>query len=59
MKTLKILAATTLLWATFSSHFLTNGSGADGEITINNHSAQNIVVGFYTDDGEGWSAPTG
>lgn len=31
-------------------------SGAGGAFTIHNKSENNVVVGFYTNDGDGWSA---
>lgn len=47
---------TTLLFAglvAVSSVFAQSGSG--GEFTIYNSTNNNIVVGFYTNDGDGWS----
>lgn len=31
-------------------------SGSEGIFTIHNSTESNVVVGFYTDDGTGWSA---
>ena len=31
-------------------------SGSEGEFTIHNNTSNNVVVGFYTNDGSGWSA---
>ena len=45
------LAATHLCAGTV----LAQGTGSEGYFTIHNDTTNNIVVGFYTNDGSGWS----
>lgn len=37
------------------AHALAEGTGAQGLFTIHNSTTSNIVTGFYTNDGSGWS----
>ncbi len=55
MKTMKILAAAGLAFALHSGAALAEGTGSEGYFQIYNNTAGNIVVGFYTNDGSGWS----
>jgi len=34
---------------------LAQGTGSEGYFTLYNDTANNVVVGFYTNDGSGWS----
>jgi hypothetical protein len=34
---------------------LAQGTGSEGYFTIYNNTTDNVVVGFYTNDGSGWS----
>jgi len=45
------LVATMLL----STALFAASTGSEGVFTIHNNSKKNIVVGFYTNDGSGWS----
>ena len=38
-----------------SAAALAEGTGKNGQFTIKNETANNTVVGFYTNDGSGWS----
>lgn len=55
MKSLNFLTAalTTTLLAT--SPLLAAGTGAEGYFQVYNNTDSNTVVGFYTNDGDGWS----
>ena len=46
------LFAGALALATTAAH---PGTGAEGYFTIYNNTDNNIIVGFYTNDGSGWS----
>lgn len=50
-----VMATTGLVFALMSGAALAQGSGSEGEFTIFNKSGGNIVIGFYTNDGDGWS----
>ena len=39
----------------FSSMAFSQSSGGEGKFTIHNKTDSNTVVGFYTNDGSGWS----
>ena len=39
----------------FSGSAVAEGTGKNGEFTIHNETKGNTVVGFYTNDGSGWS----
>ncbi len=52
---LRSLVATACLTLSLSTSVLAQGSGASGVFTIHNDTENNIVVGFYTNDGSGWS----
>ena len=41
--------------AVFAGPALAQGTGADGYFQIHNDTDGNIVVGFYTNGGDGWS----
>ena len=38
------------------SHSLSAGTGEEGYFTIHNNTQGNVIIGFYTNDGDGWSA---
>ena len=53
-------ARSTILAALAAAHLcastaLAQGTGSEGYFTIYNDTTDNIVVGFYTNDGSGWS----
>lgn len=48
----KLLIAGTLALATTG---VQAGTGSEGYFTIYNNTDNNVVVGFYTNDGSGWS----
>ena len=50
----KCLAATLVLWA-FSTASFAEATGNYGYFEIYNGTSNNTVVGFYTNDGSGWS----
>lgn len=45
--------AAALSLATFTSAFA--GTGSEGYFNVYNNTGSNVVVGFYTNDGSGWS----
>lgn len=50
------LATTALALAITSTSVSAQGSGSEGVFQIYNDIAGNVVVGFYTNDGSGWSS---
>ena len=44
------------LCAGLSGVVFAQSSGSEGEFVIHNDTTRNVVVGFYTNDGSGWSA---
>jgi len=52
-KLITIISAFSL--SMFSSIALAQGSGAGGAFSIHNDTIDGTVVGFYTNDGSGWS----
>jgi hypothetical protein len=51
-KLIALFAATFFALSPLASHAQ---SGAGGEFTVHNITEGNVVVGFYTNDGSGWS----
>lgn len=51
----RIAGATVLSMAALAAPSLA-GTGSEGYFTIYNNTEGNVVVGFYTNDGSGWSA---
>jgi hypothetical protein len=49
------ISTATLMSALVSTAAFAQGSGAAGVFTIHNDTSNNTVVGFYTNDGSGWS----
>jgi len=54
MRTLKMLAVGLALVAAAPAA-LAQGTGSEGYFQLYNNTNNNIVVGFYTNDGSGWS----
>lgn len=48
-------AAATLAFALLASPAWSQGTGSEGFFEIHNETTANVVVGFYTNDGTGWS----
>ncbi len=48
-----LVLALAMAWATVA---FAQGTGSSGFFEIHNDTGSNIVVGFYTNDGSGWSA---
>ena len=49
----------TLIFLVGLAHYISafsQATGNQGKFTIHNKSDNNVVVGYYTNDGEGWSA---
>lgn len=55
MKMPKTLAMTAVAMLPAASFALAQGTGSEGYFEIHNNTTNNVVVGFYTNDGEGWS----
>ena len=51
----KLILATLGLCALTTASFA-QGTGSEGYFEIYNGTSDNVVVGFYTNDGDGWSA---
>ncbi len=45
-----------LIGLAHSTSAIAQATGNEGKFTIYNKSDNNVVVGFYTNDGDGWSA---
>ncbi len=54
MKHIKVLIAGACL-ALATSYASAQGTGSEGYFQIYNNTDGNVVVGFYTNDGDGWS----
>jgi hypothetical protein len=54
IKSVYAIVLSLLLAVTAGPSFAQSGSG--GEFTIYNNTDNNIVIGFYTNDGDGWSS---
>jgi hypothetical protein len=55
MKRLMTALTSTALVLGISAGSLVAGTGAEGYFQIYNDTAGNVLVGFYTNDGDGWS----
>lgn len=51
---LRLILATALL-AGATTGALAQGTGSEGYFQVHNDSDGNVVIGFYTNDGSGWS----
>jgi len=56
MKQLNTIFAAGALALGLSSAPMLAGTGAEGYFQIYNDTAGNVLIGFYTNDGSGWSA---
>ena len=54
---MRIISAATLIIVALllNVNVFAGASGEEGKFVIHNLSENNIVVGFYTNDGDGWS----
>lgn len=52
----KLLAGAGLALALAAGAALAQGTGSEGYFEIYNDTAGNVVIGFYTNDGSGWSS---
>jgi hypothetical protein len=52
----KTLQTALILLSSYSPFLLAQSTGAGGDFTIFNNTANNTVVGFYTNEGSGWSS---
>ncbi len=55
MNPIKIIATTAVLAAGLSFSAVAQGTGSQGVFTIYNDTTNNVLIGFYTNDGSGWS----
>ncbi|MCC2112200.1 MAG: hypothetical protein KDJ16_09220 [Hyphomicrobiales bacterium] len=55
MRVLKAGVMAAALLAVSSAMVVAQGTGSEGYFTIYNNTSNNVVVGFYTNDGSGWS----
>jgi hypothetical protein len=55
MKTTLRIAATAAVLALAGLQAQAQGTGSQGYFTIHNDTADNTLIGFYTNDGSGWS----
>ena len=51
----KPAALAALCFAAGASGAAAQGTGSEGYFTIYNNTENNVVIGFYTNDGSGWS----
>ena len=56
MRILKLTFGVAVGLAMFCTAALAQGTGSEGYFQIYNNTGNNVVVGFYTNDGSGWSA---
>ena len=54
-KTIRLIAAMGLMLGELFANSAMAQSGAGGAFTLHNMTEGNVVVGFYTNDGNGWS----
>ena len=55
MRMVKVAFGTVCFWVFMSIFVVAQSTGSQGEFTIFNQTDNNIVVGFYTNGGSGWS----
>jgi len=55
MHYLKIIFSALVACLVLSTAALSQSTGSKGVFTIHNNTKNNIVTGFYTNDGKGWS----
>ncbi|MTH98394.1 hypothetical protein [Roseibium sp. RKSG952] len=55
MKIAQTLVVSALMSLTAAGTALAQASGSEGYFNIYNNTSGNVVVGFYTNDGSGWS----
>lgn len=53
---IRLIASTCLVVSFLAVPALADGTGSEGYFDIHNNTEQNVLVGFYTNDGSGWSA---
>ncbi len=56
MKLSKLTFTTLCAGLFLNTYALAQSTGSGGEFTILNQTDNNVVVGFYTNDGDGWSS---
>lgn len=52
----RVLASSFLVTSFLAASAFAAGTGSEGYFDIHNNTEQNILIGFYTNDGSGWSA---
>jgi len=55
MTVLKHAAFAALVLGACASGAMAQGTGSEGYFTIHNNTENNVAIGFYTNDGSGWS----
>lgn len=53
---MKKILTTILFSFLLSQTALSQGTGSEGYFQLHNNTSNNILIGFYTNDGSGWSA---